>query len=174
MRTALSSILVAAVSMMLASADLTACGDKYIRLAARLGPGYTAENPANVLLYMTPDSGVPAAARKLGLHDSLKRAGHHVYAITQQSELEAALTARRYDIVVADAAAANTLASVLQRAPGRPTLLPVYDKMSAAELKEARRGQRCLIASRERAYHAVAEIDHVMQLRRSAAANAIP
>ena len=174
MRTVLSSILVAAVSIVLASADLTACGDKYIRLAARLGPGYVAEHPANVLIYMPATSAVPAAARKLGLHDSLERAGHHVYAITRESDLEAALGARRYDIVIADAAAENALASVLRRAPGRPTLLPVYDKMSAAELKQARREQRCLIASRERAYHAVAEVDHVMQLRGSAAANAIP
>jgi len=174
MRTVLSSIVVAAVSSVLASADLTACGDKYIRLAARLGSAYVAEHPANVLIYMPPNSAVPAAARKLGLHDSFKRAGHHVYAITRESELEAALSARRYDVVVADAAAANALAPVLQRASGSPTLLPVYDKMSAAELKEARREQRCLIASRERSYHAVAEIDHVMQLRRSAAANAIP
>ncbi len=173
MRTALSSILIAAVSIVLASADLTACGDKYIRLAARLGPGYVAEHPANVLIYMPPNSAVPAAARKIGLHDSLKRAGHHVSAITRESDLEAALAARPYDIVVADAASAAALAPVLQRAHGHPTLLPVYDRMSAAELKNARREQQCLIASRERAYHAVAEIDHVMLLRRTAA-NAIP
>jgi hypothetical protein len=173
MRTWLSVTVVAALSIVLASADLTACGDKYIRLAGRLGPGYLAENPANVLLYMPEGSAVPAAARKLGLHDSFKRAGHHVFAITRQSDLDAALNARRYDIVVADAAAAQTLAPVLQRAPGHPTLLPLYDHMSSAELKQARREQRCLIASRERAYHAVAEIDHVMQLRKTAA-NAVP
>ena len=173
MRSALSSLLVAAVSLVLASADLTACGDKYIRLAARLGPGYVAEHSANVLIFMPPNSAVPSAARKIGLHDSLKRAGHHVSAITRESDLEAALTAGRYDIVVADAASAEALAPMLQRAPGRPTLLPVYDRMSAAELKKERREQRCLIASRERAYHAVAEIDHVMQLR-STAGNAIP
>lgn len=163
-----SILLFAAASVMLGPADLSACGDKYIRLAARLGPNYTAEQAAKVLIYMPPDSVVPAAASRIGLHDSLRRAGHRVDAVSRPADLDAALKIRRYDIVIADAAAADTLAPALQAAPGRPSLVPVFHKQTARQREDARKQLRCLISSEERAYYAVAEIDHVMQLRKTA------
>ena len=149
---------------LLASADVTACGDKYMRLAARLGPAYTAQHRASVLIYMPQDSIVPAAAKKLRLQDSLKRAGHHVEAVDREADLQTALRTRTYDVVIADAAAAATLAPTLIAASGRPTLVPIFHNRSR-ELDEARKQSRCLIASADRAYHAAAEIDHVMELR---------
>lgn len=170
MRKFLVSLAFGALWVTLAPENLTACGDKYIRLAARLGPAYTAAHTARVLIYMPAGSVVPAAASKIGLHDSLKRAGHNVYAISREADLAAALNVRQYDIVIADAASAAALAPALERAPGRPTLVPVFHNRTQRELDDARKQGRCLIASRERAYHAVAEIDHVMQLRKTAPA----
>ena len=168
MRRFLLSLSSAAIAVVLACVDLTACGDKYIRLAQRLGPTYTAQNVATVLIYMPQSSVVPAAASKIGLHDALKRAGHAVYSVTREGDLDTALTLRAYDVVIADAASGDAIAPVLQRATGRPTLVPVFHKQSRRELDDARKQLRCLIASRERAYHAVAEIEHVMELRRQA------
>jgi hypothetical protein len=165
MRHVLLSLSFAATCTMLASVDLAACGDKYLRLAARLGPGYVAEHRATVLIYMPADSVVPAAARRLGLQGSLKRAGHQVHAVDRKADLETALRTRAYDIVIADAAATAEITLTLARATGHPTLVPVFHKQSQRELDEARKQLHCLIASRERSYHAVAEIDHVMQLR---------
>lgn len=168
MRKLLLSLSFAAIATMLASADLIACGDKYIRLAARLGPSYAAENVATVLIYMPAGSVVPAAARKIGLHETLKRAGHTVRAISNEADLEAALAGRRYDIVIADASSAAAIAPVLDRAPGRPSLVPVFHNQSKRELEQARKDVRCLIASRQPSYYAAAEIDHVMQVRKLA------
>lgn len=150
----------------LASADVAACGDKYLRLAARLGPAYTAEHRATVLIYMPAGSVVPAAARRLRLRDSLERAGHRVDAVDRAADLETALRTRTYDMVLADAADAAAIQPKLLGAPGRPTLLPVFHRGSR-ELDAARKQSQCLIASGDRAYHVPAEIDHVMELRRA-------
>jgi hypothetical protein len=168
MRRFLLSLSFAAMAVALARIDLTACGDKYIRLAQRLGPGYRAQQAATVLIYMPQSSVVPAAAGKIGLHDALRRAGHKIYSVTREDDLDSALMVRAYDIVIADAASGNAIAPVLQRAAGRPTLVPVFHNESRRELEDARKQLRCLIASRERAYHALAEIEHVMELRRRA------
>ena len=155
----------------LSSVDLTACGDKYLRLANRLGSGYVAEHPARVLLYRPEGSAVTAAARSLGLHDVLRRAGHNVHAVEREVDLARALTLHRYDIVIADAHAAETLADTLRGSTSRPTLLPVFDKrQSSPELAAARKRLQCLISSREVSYHALAEVDHVMELRKLATA----
>ena len=149
-----------------ASADVTACGDKYIRLAARLGPAYTAEHQATILIYMPAGSVVPAAARKLRLRDSLERAGHRVDAVDREADLQTALRTRSYDVVLADAAGAQAIHPRLLAATGRPTLVPIFHNRSR-ELDVARKQSRCLIASGDRAYHVPAEIDHVMELRRA-------
>ena len=151
----------------LAEAAPSACGDKYIRLAARLGPAYAAEHQAAVLIYMPQDSVVPAAARKLRLQESLRRAGHRVEAVDREADLETALRTRPHDIVIADAAAAAALGPRLIGAAGRPTLVPIFHNRSP-ELDAARKQSRCLIASADRAYHAAAEVDHVMELRQTA------
>jgi hypothetical protein len=170
MRKVVLSLSFAATCAVLASVDVSACGDKYIRLAARLGPAYVAEHQAIVLIYMPAGSVVPDAARKIGLHDSLKRAGHQVFTVGRDADLDTALRVRRYDIVIADAASAADITTRLQRAAGLPTLVPVFHNQSERELNEARKQLGCLIASRERSYKAVAEIDHVMQLRKTATA----
>lgn len=153
---------------LLPSADLNACGDKYLRLAARLGPAYVAEQPAAVLIYMPAGSAVPDVARRLGLQELLRRHGHRVQAVDREIDLERALARNRYDIVIADGAAAATLTPILLRGAGRPTLVPVFDKQSHGQMRKAQKTLPCLITSGEVAYHAVAEIDHVMDLRKSA------
>jgi hypothetical protein len=167
-RTVRFSLAIAVAFVTFASGrEVSACGDKYIRLAARLGPAYKAAHHAAVLIYMPQDSVVPAAARKLRLQDSLRRAGHRVEAVDRKADFETALRTRTYDVVLADAAAAGALAPTLLAAPGRPTMIPVFHNRSH-ELDEARKQSRCLIASNDRVYHAVAEIDHVLELRQAA------
>jgi len=165
-RNARLTLAFALASIATVSTELTACGDKYIRLAARLGPAYTAQHQATVLIYMPASSVVPAAARKLRLRDSLERAGHRVDAVDRAADLETALRTRPYDMVLADAADAAAIQPKLHAATGRPTLVPVFHNRSR-ELDAARKQSQCLIASGDRAYHAAAEIDHVMELRRA-------
>ena len=138
LRTTRFSVSVAVACVALASAEVTACGDKYLRLAARLGQAYNAEHHAAVLIYMPQGSVVPAAARKLRLQDSLRRAGHRVEAVDGEAELLTALRTRTYDVVIADGATAAAIAPALLTAPGRPTMVPIFHNRSR-ELDEARK-----------------------------------
>jgi hypothetical protein len=169
MRNALRTLTLVVACAALLSIDLQACGDKYLRLASRLGAGYRAEHPATVLIYMPPDSSVLAAAKALRLHDALRRARHQVHTVERSEDLTAALAARTYDIVLADASAATTLTPMLRRAVGRPSLVPVFGpRQTKDQLADVRRSLGCLIAARERVSYAIAEIDHVMEQRRGA------
>ena len=157
-------MLLVVTGIALSPVDLSACGDKYLRLAARLGPSYRAAHRANVLIFMPQGSVVPKVARALGLRQTLGRAGHRVDAVESESELQKALRVRRYDIVIADAATTTALAASLQESPGSPTVVPAFheqQRFADAEMKRA----RCLNSSHRRAYVAAAEIDHVMELR---------
>jgi hypothetical protein len=161
------TLFMTALWITLSVVDLTACGDKFIRLAARLGSTYQARNRATVLLYLPPGSAAPVAAQSLKLKQRLEQAGHRVYAIDREADLQAALAVRPYDIVVADAPASAALSPLLQRAAGRPTFLPIFAHQSKQELASARDEHGCLIAAREKPHYAVAEIDHVMEKRRA-------
>jgi hypothetical protein len=162
---------IAAICTSLASENVNACGDKYLRLAARLGPAYPAQHRASVLLYMPPESVVRAAASKIGLKRTLESAGHRVYTVEHAADLETTVRQRVYDIVIADGASAPDLKGRLAAAHGRPTVLPIFHHESKRQVDAARKQVGCLISSRERAYYAPAEVDHVMEQRRSAATN---
>ena len=169
MRISATSLWIAVSCTLVMSVDLAACGDKYIRLAGRLGPAYPAEHRATVLIFMPPESSVPAAAAKIGLKTTLETAGHRVHTIERDADLETTLSRRTYDVVIADGASAADVKRRLADARGRPTVVPIFHKETRREIEAARKRLGCLISSRERAYHAPAEIDHVMELRKAAA-----
>jgi hypothetical protein len=160
---------VAAMGVVWSSVDLSACGDKYLRLAARLGPAYRAEHRATVLIYMPAGSATTEVARSLRLHDALRRARHDVFSVDTEADLERTLATRRYHIVIADGSMAAALKTKLVSGANAPTLLPIFRTTSDRQALERRAQIGCLIASSERQYHAVAEIDHVMELRKATA-----
>ena len=161
------TFLVAAVATSLTAIDLSACGDKYLRTASRLGAAYQAEHPGSVLIYMPPDSAAARPSSRLGLRSTLERAGHHVDAVERHADIQTALTRRTYDIVVADHALVPQVRAALAASHGRPTVVPIFHTGSKRENDARRKALGCLIWTGERAYHASAEIDHVMQLRKT-------
>ena len=150
------------------SIAIEACGDKYLRLASRLGPAYSAAHPAKVLIFMPETSVVPDVAKSLNLHGGLRNAGHTVSAVRNELELERALAADRYDIVIADAFAPPSVAAIVQGGSGRPTLVPAFSKKSHRQTERTDTMPLCRISAKDVQYHAIGEIDHVMDLRKSA------
>jgi len=148
--------------------ELNACGDKYLRLASRLGPAYKAQRPASVLIYMPDQSVVPGVARALDLHGGLRRAGHTVRAVGSDVDLERALATSRYDIVIADGFSDAAIAAMVQHGTGRPTLVPAFSKKTHAERERLGNMPLCLISAKQASYLVLAEIDHVMDLRKTA------
>ena len=92
-----------------------ACGDKFIVLGrgVRFQTVHAAANPASILLYMNPDSRLPAADRAYQLQATLRLAGHKPAAVETSREVTAALGSHSYDLVLGDLADAATLNEAL-------------------------------------------------------------
>ena len=80
-----------------ASADLAACGDKFLRVGrSQRNRNYAAVHPVSILVY------TPAATAK-GLKEFetiLQKAGHSTVGVRDRALLPKALAAARYDLII--------------------------------------------------------------------------
>ena len=145
------------------SADLNACGDKFLRAgrSARVR-GYAAIHPASILIYK------PTGTAK-GLKEFqalLKRAGHKSVAVQHAGGLSQAFDAEKYDVIIADYAAADNIKEELRSIPSKPGYLPVLSNPTKAMAAEASKEYVCLIRPDAMTkYDALAQIDHLMERR---------
>lgn len=167
MRTCLLPIAFAAGCALLGSVELDACGDKFLRMGQALRLS-RAVRPASILIYMQPDSVVPAAAKDLKL-SAMKQAGHRLHMVESESDLETALRSGAYDIVLGDASAAALVRRAAHAAGPKPRFLPVFYKPTSQQLDAAAKQYGCFVAAPGKRYEILAEIDHVMEERRKAA-----
>jgi hypothetical protein len=154
----------AAAFALLFSADLRACGDKFLRIgrSARFR-GYAAVHPAQILIY-TPLNSTPAGIKEF--EALLRRAGHKAVVVENGSSLSQVFTAAKYDVVIADYTDTHRINEELRSIPSPPGLLPILDKPTRAVAVEAERDYHCLIKLRTmNKYDALAEIDHLIELR---------
>ena len=163
MRRILIAAAVAAV-LVAATADLDACGDKFLRVgrSARFRR-YAAVHPASILIYAPADS-TPAGIKEF--EAILKRAGHKTRALANGADVSQALAATPYDVVIAGYSDSHRIREDLQAVASKPGLLPILYKPSKAVAEQAEREFICLIKPEAMTkYDALAEIDRLMQLR---------
>ena len=145
-----------------ASADLAACGDKFLRVGrSQRNRNYAAVHPVSILVY-TP------AATATGLKEFetiLQKAGHSTVGVRDRALLPKALAAARYDLIITSYADATALRQQLDRGPGVPALLPILGKPTRLEEQQAVEQYRCVIKLGGTKFDALAEIDHLMDLR---------
>ncbi len=127
-RRRLSAVLVAVLGGAATSAH--ACGELMLRsLGAMRFHAFKTRNPSSILLY----SGQPPAADKrpsatdAKMHDGLERVGHKVFLARGPGELDQALAAGRYDVMVAYADDMLRAAGLINKAQKAPALIPVLD-----------------------------------------------
>ena len=151
------------------SIDLSACGDKFLRVgrSARFRR-YAAVHPAAILIYS------PVSSTRAGI-DELKalltRAGHKAVALDRAASVSAALAASPYDVVIADYLDADRLKGDLLSAASQAALLPILNKPSKAVETEAMRQYAFAIRPHAMTkYDALAEIDRLMESRNRGAA----
>src|SRR4030095_500098 len=165
-------IAVAAV-MATATADLDACGDKFLRVgrSARFRR-YAAVHPAAILIYAPADS-TPAGIKEF--EAILKRAGHRTVALANGADVSQALVAAPYDLVIADYSDSNRIREDLRTAASKAGLLPLFYKPSKTVAEQAEREFACLIKPHAMTkYDALAEIDRLLQLRQQGTPGAPP
>jgi len=153
-----------AVMVTSGSADLSACGDKFLRVgrSARFR-GYAAVHPASILIY-SPGNATPAGIQ--ALEALLKRAGHKVLAVQHGTSLPQTLAGAPYDLVIADYADAVKIKDQLASVPSRPDVLPILYKPTKTDAAEAERAYPFVLKPQAMSKaEALAEIDHLMMSR---------
>ena len=108
--------------------DVLACGDKFLVIGRGTRRIQTARHRASILLVLPPDTGLAAAAREMKLEATLKQAGHTVETLTAPAKMSASLAARRYDFVIAGAAAAAMVVRDSSGVTPAPTVIPLVLK----------------------------------------------
>jgi hypothetical protein len=157
-------VAVVATTLASGSADLSACGDKFLRIgrSARFR-GYAAVHPSSILIY-TPANSTPAGIKEF--EALLKRAGHRPVVVEHGAGLSQALTAAKYDVVIASYTDTGKIKEELQSVPSQPGILPILDKPTKAVAAEAEKEYHCLIKLHTMTKQdALAEIDHLIELR---------
>ena len=164
MRRQLSVAVIAALMFAAGVADLSACGDKFLRVgrSARFR-GYAAVHPSSILVYR------PAKSTSAGIREFealLKRAGHKPVVVERGADLSQALAAAQYDVVIADYADSAQVNTNLQSVSSKPSLLPILDKPTKAVAIQAEKEYHCLIKLHAMTkYDALEEIDHLVGMR---------
>ena len=150
--------------------EVSACGDKFLRMGRSTRNGrYVAVYPATILVYGPADS---APARIKDFSKFLKRAGHSTVVVTTQADLQPALASGNYDLILTDLDQADEVLRQARLAPSHPDIVPVMIEPSAAELKAAKALSTCTIqVPSGHKNDALAEIDHRMELRTAARKN---
>jgi hypothetical protein len=162
-RRILTLIAVAAV-LATVTADLDACGDKFLRVgrSARFRR-YAAVHPAAILIY-TPADATPDGIKEF--EAILKRAGHRPVTLPNGADIAQALAAAPYDVVIANFSDSNLVRDRIRAAASPASLLPILYKPTKAVAEQAERQFICLIKPDAMTkYDALAEIDRLMQQR---------
>jgi len=146
-----------------ASADLRACGDKFVRAGrSARAKGYAAIHPASILIYK------PNASPK-GLKEFeslLRKAGHKPVALKDAAGLAEMLSANKYDVIIAEYADTAAIKEQLSSASVQPGLLPILHNPTKAEEAEVGKHYSCFLKPEKMTkYDALEEIDHLMQIR---------
>ena len=152
-----------ALVIVFATAELNACGDKFLRpgRSSRMR-SYAAMYRASILLYPSAkaDPSVVTAWEKM-----LKHAGHHSQ-IVRNGDLQGTIANGKYDLIISDYRDAAKIAEAFQAIAVAPGILPVVSNANKTVTAQVKKTYAHVIdADAMDRYQALAEIDHVMETR---------
>jgi len=158
-----SVALMAIVTLMLAGTDLSACGDKFLRVGrSNRFRGYASVHPSSILLYAprwTP-RGIA------DFEQMLKRGGHTPLTVKTSGELTKAFVGAHYDVIITNYADAGVVNKELDALPSKPALLPLVYKATKSQVAEASAAYQCLLKPEKMTpMQALQEIDRLIDLR---------
>ena len=151
----------------LAVAAAFACGDHLMLLSrgARFGQVFHHAHAVSILAYTPQNSAVSAVVRDLELQPAVKEAGDKIQVVEDRTALDAALKTGKYDLVLADVAAAEGLQDQVLSAPSSPMMVLVAYKPSKAEETAAGKKFHFVLKAPSNSDHYLATIDKAMELK---------
>jgi hypothetical protein len=141
-----------------------ACGDKLLAMTRSIGiyKAYVPWRTASILIYQV-QSGSPLKDKQF--QSSLKQAGHKVQTIDNASQLDQALSGKKYDLVLAEIGDANSLSQRLASLHANPSVLPVLHKATKNELAAAEKQYGVAMQIPAAFTEHLEAIDRMMKLR---------
>jgi len=168
MRRPLVAVVAVCVLFACASIDLAACGDKYARVgrSSRL-KAYAPLFPASVLVYAPVDA---KAADRKEFESLLTHAGHSPVFVMHGGDIEKALAAKKYDLLIVSYADAAAVTARVRAAGGGPTIVPILSEKSKKLEPQVQKDYHFLITPYSMSkWDALEELDHAMDSRIKAA-----
>jgi hypothetical protein len=161
-------------SFALISTAALACGDKLmLNFGSLQFRQVYARHPASVLAYVRQNSAVAGVVTQLELQPVLKQTGHKFYAVDGPARLEEALKTGKYDLVLADAADAESLEHEVQETPLMPSVLPVVYKSTKVEAASVEKKFHAVLKAPGSVEHYLAAIDQAMEVRAKGASTRV-
>jgi len=144
--------------------ELSACGDKFMRVGrSSSGRRYAALHPSSILIYRPVGSTTKGMTE---LEKLLKQAGHAPRVLQRDEGVEPALASANYALVIADYADVEMLKGHLAGAASAPAILPILAKADKTVEAQIKNEFHCLIKPRAMEPNdALAEIDHAIDFR---------
>lgn len=158
---------VSAIVLQAAAPSVEACGDKFLLVgrSARFRQAYAAIHPASIVVFAQPQRGSAKAIRDPRLQADLKAAGHRVSVVEDERALARTLESGGIDFVLTDAVDADRIATQVDNAPARPTVLPVMFEPTREEIKAIEAKYHCRLTASDRADRYLSTIDDLMKGR---------
>jgi len=146
---------------------LVACGDKYLNLG--LGTHYNRSpaerHAAAVLVYASAGSELSKLLTTLSVEDAMKKVGYQPAIASSRAELDAALRARTWDVIVVDSSDTPSVAQRLAKTTRAPHLVPVLTRPTKDQLKQAEKAYDTVINTPSKNRVFVEVVDDAMDLR---------
>ena len=120
--------------------ELLACGDKFLIASrgTRFQRAALARQPASILVYANPASGLPKALGNVPVDAALSKVGYKPTSVASAEEFDKALRQGGWDLVVTDLADGQAIRGRLQGADA-PFLLPVAYNVANADMAQAKK-----------------------------------
>lgn len=154
-----------------AGAELLACGDKFLVVSrgTRFERAPLARQNAGILLYANPTSDLRKTITSLSVEAALRKAGYRPLSVSNIDDLDKALRAGGWELVVVDLAEAPAAGTRFE-GPGAPLVLPVAFNPPRAVLTAAKKQYSGVINAPTKGQTFLDAIDDAMDRKMTAAA----
>lgn len=144
--------------------DLSACGDKFMRVGrSPTGRHYAALHPSSILIYR------PAGSTPKGIADFeslLKKAGHAPRVLQRGEDVAPVLATANYSLLIAEYSDVDTIRKELDTVSAKPGILPILLESNKTVETQLKQDFHCVIRPRAMSDHdALVEIDHALDIR---------
>ena len=145
------------------SSAAIACGDKFLLVGrgASYRGRYVAIHPAKILLFGPKSAG----DGEVDVRRILERAGHNVDYAADEAQFQAAMRAKKYDVVISPLDELQKTEGRVHSVSSSALVLPILFASNDAEVRQAEKQYECIARSSTRQRTFLGVLDDAMGIR---------